>query len=528
MQAEIVDQNSVVSARAADFDEKSRAPDPIPDPRMAVHPTMIDEFRKLGLTTAHGFLDIPGEIVSGHPDRHVMRVVLANGKTCYLKREHRIRWKDRYRNWQAGFGWSSKSVREGRLLQKLEASRLPGPQWLAFGEDGTGRAFLLVAEIDGAVDLRQALEWHDRPTELAALLGRFVAQLHEAGFDHPDLYAKHFLIDRSTNAISLLDWQRAQQRECLRWPARVRALAALVATLPDHATANGRFSDPFLQAYLRVVQNSTALKVPDFADVARRIAKMAARLERRRGIREQRQLPLADGSQRLVWLDGEALCAIPEVADGLRALEVQAGLYDRSRDRTAMQIADRPAQLEVGRHPLSIRQCWMKGRGKAWRSPELRRARLLFHLERHHVAAPKLLAFGQRRRGWGYESFVLYEAFPAAAIPFERALAIADSEGRFTLLDRLAALLANLHEAGCEALGLDRFAVCGNGAKLAVVVADPGGVAFRKYLGERRRKADLRHCCRSMMSYCEPYELQRFLLAVAGNSAKGFSTSKSG
>src|SRR5882724_7686260 len=79
------------------------------DPRLVVHSAMAESFREFGLTTPEAFLAIPGEIVSGHPDRHVMRVELSDGRTAYLKREHRIRWKDRFRNWRANFGWSSKS-----------------------------------------------------------------------------------------------------------------------------------------------------------------------------------------------------------------------------------------------------------------------------------------------------------------------------------------------------------------------------------------------------------------------------------
>src|SRR5687768_9234225 len=93
----------------------------------------------LGLTTPDAFLELCGEIVSGHPDRHVMRVELPDGRICFLKKEHRVRWKDRFENWRAGSGWCSKSVREGRLLSELEVHRIGTPASLAFGEDGRGR-----------------------------------------------------------------------------------------------------------------------------------------------------------------------------------------------------------------------------------------------------------------------------------------------------------------------------------------------------------------------------------------------------
>ena len=59
-----------------------------------------------------------------------------------------------------------------------------------------------------------------------------MAALHEAGFRHRDLYAKHVLMG-SGQRICLLDWQRCDGRRHVGMAARVRDLAALHATLPD-------------------------------------------------------------------------------------------------------------------------------------------------------------------------------------------------------------------------------------------------------------------------------------------------------
>src|SRR5262249_54774912 len=110
----------------------------------------------LGLDSAAAFLDLPGEVVCGHPDRHVARVVLPCG-AFYLKRQHAVTWRERLRNWLAGFGWASRCGREAAILKQLAAEGLPAPRWAAFGEDGRGRAFLLIEEVRGTSDLREVL-----------------------------------------------------------------------------------------------------------------------------------------------------------------------------------------------------------------------------------------------------------------------------------------------------------------------------------------------------------------------------------
>ena len=479
------------------------------DPRIEVHPSMHDDFRAMGLTSPESFLDLPGEIVSGHPDRHVMRVVLANGTTAYLKKEHRIRWKDRCKNWRAGFGWSSKSVREGRTLQAMERLGIGAPSWLAFGEDGRGRAFVLNAAASNAVDLRQLIHSHSVDDDLAIRLGRFSAELHNAGIDHPDWYAKHFLIDPLNVAITLLDWQRTTIGRDVSWPRRILALAALAATMPLQLPA--RLRGRFLWAYRRVAA-AQCKNVPSFAQLTRAIEKRVQMLEQRRGVREQRQPPLNANAQRLIWLDGEALCALPEVADDLRPNAARIALYDRSRDQSEWPLCfGRTACLRVGSHAG-----WW--RGNSWRTPEVQLARLLFHLERHHIAAPRLLAFGQRRNGRRIEAFVLHDKPLRTLQRLDHALRHAHPFRRELLLERFADVLAKLHESGCEARTVACFAVDGDCGALTILVADPQRLVFRRHLSARRKSSDRARVIRSMHSYCGQEELARFAQVLEPNS----------
>jgi hypothetical protein len=98
--------------------------------------------------------------------------------------------------------------------------------------------------------------------------------------------------------------------------------------------------------------------------------------------------------------------------------------------------------LRVRRSRLPLRRWWAALRGRAWRSPELRVARLLFHLERHGIPAPKMFAYGQTvPRMAPAGSFLLSEVVSAGPVGPGAELAVGK------LLDRL-------HAAGCRLIDL--------------------------------------------------------------------------
>ena len=169
--------------------------------QLEVNPAFAGALAALGIDSAAGFLDLPGEVVSGHPDRHVVRVELPGFPAAlYLKRQHAVTWRERLRNRVARFGWSSRCAREAMLLKQLAAAGLPAPRWVATGEDDRGRAFLLVEEVPGAVDLRRVLSDTrmslNARRRLATRLGQVVALAHATGLTTPDLTAKHLLVSR--------------------------------------------------------------------------------------------------------------------------------------------------------------------------------------------------------------------------------------------------------------------------------------------------------------------------------------------
>jgi tRNA A-37 threonylcarbamoyl transferase component Bud32 len=489
--------------------EPAPAPPPVAPPAPAgtivFHPRYWAWLVRSGVGTAAAALDLQGEIVSGHPDRHVVRVQL-RGRVVYLKREHAVRWKVRFRNRRAGFGPVSRCEREADTLRALEAAGLPGPQWLAYGTDAAGRAFLLVDEVANAADVRTvladtAMSQPDRRL-LAERAGRAIAELHEAGFGTPDLAAKHLLVGAASGAVTLIDWQSAEKPGPVPDAARARQLAGLDASLADDlATPAERRR--FLWAYLRVVRRTRkpdGPPAPRFGRLARNIAESSGKLRDRSSARDQRQRPAA--AQRLVWLAGEEVCVVPELVDAWPTPANGSPFYPDAGDPAGPREwvtfpGGRRARLArfatfapLGRWLASVR-------GKSWRSPGAKLSRLMFHLARYGVPGPRLLAFGQRLdTPTAARSFVLYEP-PADAVPFARRLAQLpdDSRERRLLVRASGAFLRKLHDAGCRLTREPGLAVLADGS---LTVDSPFAVRLAGTVGELGRRLDLRTLSRGL------------------------------
>lgn len=392
---------------------------------------LVDQARPvigLGTPSSRELLAMPGVVVSGHIGRNVSRVLFGD-EVAYLKREHRVRLRDRFRSLLAGFGRASLSQREYLIIRRLREHGLPAPQLLANGEYD-GQAFLLVAQAVGAVELRQLDEIG---VALADKLGRIVARIHNVGVDQPDLFAKHFLVNPFTEQITILDWQRATLRDSVPIRNRIHSLAAFRATssdalLPQHSW------HAFLAAYVSMVNGV------DREWLEATVSAKAKSLRRRPSIRAQLVAPVAE--QELVRLAGETVCAIPSIAGELESPEVIERLYDPAYNARELSFAAGTGTLQNSNYRFSIGRLWSRVRGKTWRSKELRTARLLFHLERFGITAAKLLAYGQR----------INRPFAASAFVLSRSIEC--DPPTFTDADRLRILLNQLHAAGCQLRGI--------------------------------------------------------------------------
>jgi heptose I phosphotransferase len=492
---------------------------------------------RLGLARAEHFLDLSGTIISGHPNRNVHRLALESGGerlALFLKREDRVGWRVRLANALAGFGFVSRSLREACVLDALAREGVGCPEWVAVGEDGRGRAFLLIREIEDAVDVGTFLREHDdnrRRRRLARRLGVLLARLHRAGFDHPDLYAKHVLVRLSDDALFLLDWQRSRRRSTVGWRRRVRTLASLNATLPDDV-APTRDRLACLRAYLEQANGRRT----GVRRACRSAQRETARLLRRRHVREKRQPPLPPDVQNWITLDGEALSITPalrrlagEGSYEWLALERQPLPAGEGLTRRWVTLADGRLALLVRRRcrrPLAALWAWLTRRRLV--SPEQRAASLLFRLQRHGVPAPRVLAVGLRRGlPWRLDSFLLTE--PATdTVPLhvwlghqaQRRRTRAALRRRRQVLRDAGALLARLHEGSMyfsPAAVRCPFAVRLSGGAPEVVLAGIEDVEARRRARHRLARRDVGLLRRVLAEVgCEPASWRRVLAGYEG------------
>jgi tRNA A-37 threonylcarbamoyl transferase component Bud32 len=429
---------------------------------LEVNPRYQTFLQQQGLTTPTAFLEIPSIIICGHPDRNVARVTLGKGPgviAAFLKREHHVRWKERVLNAMAGFGFLSKSSREAAVLRSLQQAGIGCPDWIAVGEDSQGRAFLLLRELTGVMELRLFLQDYrdasaDQRRRIAHKLGEALADFHNAGFDHPDLYSKHILVNPGDLTVYFLDCQRSRRWRQVAW-RRWRDLAALAATLADDlATIKEQLV--CLRAYLRKSRGCGAKRQSSLRSAASSIGHLASRLLRQRRIRELRKVPAPNHAQGLIWQDGEALCLTPEFqADLAGHIPDWLGLANLPRQPGSWEKRAW-VELPESRHALLIRRRQSRLLGGLWdllrrrrqASPELRQAGLLLRLERYGIRTCRLLAFGQRCGSCrSVESFLLVEP-PPGAVGLGRWLARNSAElaQRRRLIREAACLLRRIHD----------------------------------------------------------------------------------
>lgn len=482
-----------------------------PVAKFTAHPRYAAWLARCGVSSADTALALTGEVVSGHTDRHVVRVELRSGasvRTAYLKREHVTGMKWRAKNWAAGFGWVSRCEREAVTLSALETAGLPGPQWLAHGRDAEGRAFLLVDELAGAVDLLTL--FRDRAggdkSSLAERVGSALAELHTAGFGTPDLAAKHLLVS-DDEVVTVIDWPSAAKRGHVRYAEVVRWLGTLHAGIaPELATTRNRLR--VLWAYRRACRR-LGKPVPDrFGFMAKAVDAAGTRRELRPSVRAQRQT--AGDPQRLVWVAGEAVVAIPSVAVDWPTPAEAAPFYPASPSPTPTHGHRERVILANGQSAVLVRfhtvdplgRLFAAVRERTWRSPAAVASRVLFHLQRHAIPAPRLLAFGQRMLSKVAAESFLCADLPAGVSSLAAFLARPDvtPSHRASVLAECGRLLRQLHDAGLRTVEdtspNDPLFVVGDDTAVSVAVGSPFAVRVVRKLSQAQRAADLKRFVR--------------------------------
>ncbi len=421
-------------------------------------------FRRHGMESAASFLGWIGVLVNHHRHRQVEQVAFSplppgegpgvrvkhqppdalpspptplpegEGGKFYLKKQSAVTWHERFRNAWAGFGWCSTAVREGATLQALRRAGVSCPEVAALGEDDR-QAFVLMREEAGLSDLRtllQELRCERERCRLAVTLGRELARLHDAGFDHPDLLAKHILAGPANGAFRfcILDWQRSQYRRAVPWRIRSRDLAILDATLLE-LLASDRLRLRCLRSYRLAARSS---EKPPLERLARQIRMEAERLRGQRRIRDVGQLPTPAGDQAFVPLRGGEVLIVRSFAERLNACGPGEWMALLAQDTAHVWDLLSAFACAAGSETVSLHVAAEAETG----GPIPRLAHALFRLQRFGVPGPRLLAVDG--------GHALVESAPT--VPFGEAFAKASAGGRGRLLQRAGGIIRRIHEAG--------------------------------------------------------------------------------
>jgi hypothetical protein len=192
----------------------------------------------------------------------------------------------------------------------------------------------------------------------------------------------------------------------VRWPARLRELAALHASLAEDL-ASPRERLRCLRAYLKAALGNQ----PSLRPWVNLINGHAAPLFGRRSIRELRQPPLGHRAQRLRWVDGESLVLTRRFWCACRG-RIPDWLADTAHTPVTRQQQSvrlwRGRCVVVRQYPPAgvVRRLWNRLRGRHEIAPGPRQGGLMFRAERFGVPGPRPLAFGQRPDGG---SFIVFE-----------------------------------------------------------------------------------------------------------------------
>jgi hypothetical protein len=228
----------------------------------------------------------------------------------------------------------------------------------------------------------------------------------------------------------------------------------------------------------------------------RRTNRLSGRAQRQPGVTRQR----------LVWVNGEAVVAVPEVAAGWPTPATVEPYYPATPTPTPPHGRRERVTLPNGQSAVLVRFLSVDPVGRTvaavrerpWRSPAAVAARVLFHLERHDIPAPRLLAFGQRTTSAVAAESFLCADMPTGCVSLAVFLARADVSPvqRAAILSECGRLLRRLHDAGLR----PSAATCPDDALFtvrdddtqAVAVGSPFAVRVAKRVSEADRKADLK------------------------------------
>jgi 3-deoxy-D-manno-octulosonic acid kinase len=146
--------------------------------------------------------------------RWVLRHYRRGGWVAGISRD-RYWWLDEAR---------TRSFLEWRLLAELHRRGLPVPAPIAASYTRSGltyQADLITEQLPASRTLTDSISGHSLPEERWRQVGRIIAAFHVQGVHHADLNAHNILLDSSSSAVYVLDFDRGRIRERGSWEQAV-------------------------------------------------------------------------------------------------------------------------------------------------------------------------------------------------------------------------------------------------------------------------------------------------------------------
>jgi hypothetical protein len=227
-----------------------------------------------------------------------VRIPEDGSRGVYVKKHHMQTWGNRLR---ALFGLQPKPT-PGRIeaanVAALTTEGIAVMRLIAYGEklhaNGLQESFVITEELENFTELHHYLRGRfDLPTEgprtesdhdlrrLISEIAQIVRRFHAAGYNHRDLYCRHFFVKDTgpmRREIRLIDLQRVQHRRWLRRRWIVKDLAQL-----SWSTPRSRIKSTHKMAFIRAYFGVRKL-LPAHKRLIRSILAKQRRMERKLGI----------------------------------------------------------------------------------------------------------------------------------------------------------------------------------------------------------------------------------------------------
>lgn len=172
----------------------------------------------LGASPFHTLMHLQGEVFRQQGRRETLRVLI-DAKPYYLKR---------YQHEWIGCG----AKREWEALRVCQTLGVPAPKLMGFGARGY-ESFVLMEAVEPAISLEEVKLTAAEKQRLIVQVAKIASTLHQQGYYHRDFYLCHFLWDKETDDVTLIDLHRLFKPHVLKQHYLEKDLSALLFSSLD-------------------------------------------------------------------------------------------------------------------------------------------------------------------------------------------------------------------------------------------------------------------------------------------------------